>query len=204
MWNAFSIISFLLALSPMAQGQGTTSINPANHENSFNRSSELVQFLNQDVGDIASAPNEGLEELNQKIWRHHEFKERFLERDELDMIFIENHLKRRDRRSAVVLVGDRVAALVFLNPRTKKARGVSTFSGRNVYRIKQIGLDQGYLVRKVSDNLSPSGKSSRAPASTADPIRNAKGYAEMLVEDNPLPKRAIQPNQRLRYRYILK
>src|SRR3989344_1082106 len=163
--------------------QGTASIDRNNHGGQFNRRSGLVEYINRDAGDIASAPNEGLEELNQKIWRYHEFEERFLERDELDMLFIENHLKYRDKRSAVVLVGEEVAALVFLDEITKKAKHVSTFGGRNVYRIKQIGLQRGLLVRSVTESLAdPAKKQGRAPASLANAEKNAMSYAESLVK----------------------
>ena len=150
------------------------------------------------------APNPGLDELNAKIIRMHELDERYLERDELDMLFIKDHLRRRSRRSAVVLYNDRVAALVWMNPKTGKAKYVSTFYGRNATRMRQIGGDLGYLVRPVRTRFMPVGQV-RGLASTDNPLQNAANYAEKLMrEEGPAPrKRKVGRTKTTKYRYML-
>lgn len=149
----------------------------------FNERTELYNELNPDLSDKARAPNDGLDELRAKLWRFNELDKRYLERDELDMQFIENALAWRDKREVVVLYAENVAALVWLDLKTGKTKNVSTFFGRNVYRIRQIAEDQGLLAQEVTANFA-SPEQSRSPAANANPEANAANYAESLMQNN--------------------
>lgn len=192
------LTSFALAL---CLAQSAHSLTLDKRKTQFNREADLINYLNRDAPDLVNTPNDGLTELNQKLYRFHEFQDRYLERDELDMLFIEKHLKKRAPHSAVVLVSEKVAVLVWLDERTKQAKFVSSFFGRNLYRIRQIGHDVGLIVREVGPSFeNPEREVSadkRTPANQKSPFQNAGNYAEELAAEasrKTKPKLKTTPN----------
>lgn len=171
----------------------------------FNERTELYNHINPELSDQARAPNDGLDELREKLWRYNEVGKRGLERDEVDMRFIEQAIDWRDKRELVVLYSDNVAALVWLDLKTGKARNINTFFGRNVYRIRQIALDKGLLAEKVKANFASPGQS-RSPAANNDPEGNATNFAEALMKKNrdqyAPEKKPYKPLKRKRYELI--
>lgn len=170
----------------------------------FNERTELYNHINPELSDNARAPNDGLEELREKLYRYNESDTRGMERDELDMRFIERALSWRDKREVVVLYAENVAALIWLD-KEGKAKNVNTFFGRNVYRIRQIALDKGILSRPVKANFA-SPEQSRSPAANANPEGNAMNFAESLMKQNrnqyAPPKRAVKERTRQQYELI--
>ncbi len=174
---------------------------------SFNERTELYNHLNPELSDRARAPNDGLEELREKIYRVNELGKRGMERDEADMRFIESAISWRDKREVVVLYSENVAALIWLDLKTGKSKNVNTFFGRNVYRLRQIARDNGILAEKVKANFA-SPEQSRSPAANNDPEGNAAGFAESLMRRNrkayaPVKrKKILEPRPRKTYDMI--